>query len=103
MNYKERKQDMKDYQKIYSLREEKHLSILQKNLKALQESGKYPYSFEMPISIQFELTSHCNLKCQHCYNRSGDEDKKTLLSPKDWSLLSQKIVSYGGIFQCILS
>ena len=70
---------------------------------ALQAAGAYPEKFDYPITLQFELTGQCNLKCKHCYNRSGDADRETLMTPEKWCELSRQIVSDGGIFQCIIS
>ena len=70
---------------------------------ALQNLGAYPKKFDYPITLQFELTGQCNLKCKHCYNRSGDFDRQTLMTPEKWCELSRQIVADGGIFQCIIS
>jgi MoaA/NifB/PqqE/SkfB family radical SAM enzyme len=67
------------------------------------EAGLYPAGFCLPVGLQFELTAACNLKCRHCYNRSGDADKETLMDTEKWVDFSKYIVSKGGIFQCILS
>jgi MoaA/NifB/PqqE/SkfB family radical SAM enzyme len=64
---------------------------------------RYPGEFSFPVGLQFELTSACNLKCKHCYNRSGDSDKKTLMTPEKWKEFARYIVKKGGIFQCIIS
>ena len=94
---------MKDYVTKYNKFDEKHVSQVKENIDTLQEKGKYPTVFSFPTTIQFELTSACNLKCIHCYNRSGDSNVKTNLTPKLWLELSHHIVDSGGIFQCILS
>ena len=94
---------MKDFIKKYRTLDERNLEATQKNLLALQEAGAYPKRFEYPITLQFELTGQCNLKCKHCYNRSGDADRETLMTPEKWCELSRQIVSDGGIFQCIIS
>lgn len=94
---------MKDYIKKYRVLDEKNLQAIRRNLLALQASGAYPIRIEYPITLQFELTSHCNLSCKHCYNRSGDADRETLMTPDKWCELAKQIVNDGGIFQCIIS
>jgi MoaA/NifB/PqqE/SkfB family radical SAM enzyme len=70
--------------------------------KAAIVNGMQPSFFSMPLSLQFELTGHCNLKCRHCYNRSGDLPPDAM-TPERWKELSKEIVKYGGIFECIIS
>lgn len=94
---------MKDYVKKYRTLDERNLKAIKQNLVALQNVGAYPKKFDYPITLQFELTGQCNLKCKHCYNRSGDSDRETLMTPEKWCELSRQIVSDGGIFQCIIS
>ena len=94
---------MKDFVKKYRTLDERNLQVTKKNLLALQEAGAYPKKFDYPITLQFELTGQCNLKCKHCYNRSGDADRETLMTPEKWCELSRQIVADGGIFQCIIS
>jgi len=94
---------LKNYLKKYRTLGERHLQTIQKNISALQNKGVYPKQFQYPLTLQFELTGQCNLKCKHCYNRSGDADRKTLMTPEKWCELSRQIVSDGGIFQCIIS
>ena len=94
---------MKDFIKKYRTLDERNLEATRKNLLALQAAGAYPQKFDYPITLQFELTGQCNLKCKHCYNRSGDADRETLMTPEKWCELSRQIVSDGGIFQCIIS
>ena len=94
---------MKNYLKKYRTLDERNLQAVKKNIVALQEAGAYPEKFLYPITLQFELTGQCNLKCRHCYNRSGDADRETLMTPEKWCELARQIVSDGGIFQCIIS
>ncbi len=94
---------MKNYLKKYRTLDEKSLKAVKQNIATLQNIGAYPKKFNYPITLQFELTGQCNLKCKHCYNRSGDSDRKTLMTPEKWCELSRQIVSDGGIFQCIIS
>ena len=94
---------MKNYSKIYGTQDMRYLTELNKNMMDLQERGLYPKKFNMPVTVQYELTAKCNLKCLHCYNRSGDSDKITNMTTDQWMNLSRHIVDHGGIFQCILS
>ena len=94
---------MKDFIEKYRTLDERNLQATKKNLLALQAAGAYPTRFDYPITLQFELTGQCNLRCKHCYNRSGDADRETLMTPEKWCELSRQIVADGGIFQCIIS
>lgn len=94
---------MKNYLKKYRTLDERNLQAVKTNIKLLQDAGAYPQKFNYPITLQFELTGQCNLACKHCYNRSGDSDRKTLMTPEKWCELARQIVSDGGIFQCIIS
>lgn len=94
---------MKDYSAIYNKFDEKHVLQVKENMGVLQNTGKHPKEFTFPTTIQYELTSACNLKCIHCYNRSGDSNVTTNMTPRLWLELTQHIVESGGIFQCILS
>lgn len=94
---------MKNYLKKYRTLDERNLQAVKANIKTLQDVGAYPQKFNYPITLQFELTGQCNLACKHCYNRSGDSDRKTLMTPEKWCELSRQIVKDGGIFQCIIS
>ena len=94
---------MKNYIKKYRTLDERSLQVIKTNIIALQQAGAYPKKFNYPITLQFELTAQCNLACKHCYNRSGDIDRQTLMTPDKWIELSHQIVKDGGIFQCIIS
>lgn len=74
------------------------LAFIKKNVKA----GYYPETLSLPIGIQFELTSQCNLHCRHCYNSSSN-DRLSEMTMTDWKKVSRDLISHGGIFQCILS
>ena len=68
------------------------------------DAGDYPKRLSLPISIQFELTEQCNMRCKHCYNQSGECSKnESYLNVEDWLNISHEIVDHGGVFQVILS
>lgn len=96
---------VKDYIKIFEAVDAKRAKQEKENIIVLQDAEMYPKYFSFPITLQFELTGACNLKCKHCYNRSGDKDRiqYTYMTPQKWKDLSRDIVSEGGIFQCIIS
>ena len=74
-----------------------------KNTKQRQELGLYPKTFNFPIGLQFELTSKCNLYCNHCYNNSGEKGNKDDMTIQDWKNLVNTLIKNGGLFQCIIS
>ncbi len=94
---------MKDYIRINKAIDEKNINITKNNISLMQENGLYPKEFDYPLTLQFELTGQCNLACKHCYNRSGDKDRVTLMTPEKWCELAHDIVADGGLFQCIIS
>lgn len=94
---------MKDYVKINRAIDAKALEEIKANMELLRKQEMYPEYFNYPITLQFELTGQCNLACKHCYNRSGDADRETLMTPDNWCDLAHQIVADGGIFQCIIS
>lgn len=98
---------MRDYIKINKAYDNKNIQQIAENLKILKSDGSYPEFLTYPTTLQFELTGRCNLACKHCYNRSGDNDRKsdvyTLMTPDKWCELAHQVVNDGGIFQCIIS
>ena len=54
--------------------------------EVLQKEGIYSKSHMFPIaSLQFELTTHCNVFCKHCYNNSGTcNNIPDLMTPEKW-------------------
>lgn len=95
---------MKDKLKIVNNRDRKQIQKEKENLASLQDQGLYPTKFNFPITLQYELTTHCNVKCKHCYNNSGiDNNYKDRMSSEKWIEFSKYIVEHGGIFQCVIS
>lgn len=59
---------------------------------------------KLPIALQLEITSRCNLKCPFCYNSSGNRHMgEKDISPTIFTGLVEEIVKAGGVFQCIIS
>ena len=55
-------------------------------------------------ALHFELTSHCNMKCAHCYNNSGINNLcLDLMSPQKWIDFAKYLVDNGGVYETILS
>lgn len=92
---------MNDISEIKYKKDIAKTKIIKRNRDRLIKDKNLPEKYNMPVSIQFELTSRCNLKCLHCYNRSGTNNDR--VSPKDWINLCNKLVENGGIFQATLS
>lgn len=95
---------MKDWIKIENIQEKKRLRSLKQNITELQSEAHFPEKFDFPLTMQFELTSHCNVRCKHCYNNSGIfNGKKDRMTPERWIQFAEYVVNQGGIFECILS
>lgn len=65
--------------------------------------GSYPAKFKFPLAMQFEVTSKCNLRCKHCYNRSGGNRPADTVSGDDWIAFAKKLVAKGGLFEATIS
>ena len=88
---------MKDLVKINYLRDRKEALDEAEKIKSLMASGLYPEYFTMPLTLQFELTSKCNVKCKHCYNCSGeDNSKQDRMTPERWKDFARSLVNQGG-------
>lgn len=73
--------------------------------EALKKKGFYSASITFPLSsLHFEVTSHCNAFCKHCYNNSGVNNKGLdAMTPDKWISFSKYLVEKGGVFECLLS
>ena len=73
--------------------------------QALIEAGLFSKLSSFPLaSLQFELTSHCNAACKHCYNNSGlSNSTPDRMTPDKWISFAKYIVAHGGVFECLLS
>lgn len=91
-----------DIQKIIKYQQENSKNYISRQKEAIT-NGDYPMSFDIPLSIQYELTTKCNLYCRHCYNCSGDNQSVDKMDVENWKKLSKEFVENGGVFQCILS
>ncbi len=95
---------MKDWVKINFVKDRKAANDEAEHINALIANHLYPEKFTMPLTLQFELTSHCNVHCKHCYNVSGGNNSKPdPMTPERWKDFARCIVSHGGIFQCVIS
>lgn len=55
-------------------------------------------------SLHFELTSHCNMRCVHCYNNSGiNKSIQDSMTPQKWIDFAKYLVNKGGVYETILS
>lgn len=95
---------MKDWLKI-NFYQDRKIALEERNkIQALISQQKYPEHFHLPLTLQFELTSHCNLHCKHCYNNSGaDNRKEDYMTVEKWKEFAHYLVEKGGLFQCVLS
>ena len=69
-----------DYADEIEKADRKHIIELKKHIHGLQNKNTYPEVFQFPVTLQYELTSECNLNCIHCYNSSGDGKKSRMNS-----------------------
>ena len=95
---------MKDWVKINFVKDKKAANDEATHIRSLIDNGLYPARFTMPLTLQFELTSHCNVHCKHCYNVSGEDNSAPdRMTPERWKDFARYIVNHGGIFQCVIS
>jgi MoaA/NifB/PqqE/SkfB family radical SAM enzyme len=93
----------KDFVKIYNAIDKKTIADEKNKIILMQKAGLYPTSFDFPLTLQFELTSRCNVYCKHCYNNSGNNKNEDAMTAEKWIDLCHYVVDHGGIFECILS
>ena len=84
-------------------REEASMKIVEREREKLTAEGCYPEKFHFPLSLQFEVTSKCNLRCKHCYNRSGENKTLDTMTAEAWIEFAKKLVSKGGLFEVTIS
>ena len=95
---------MKDWVKINFLKDRKAAQDEAAHIRTLIANHLYPEKFTMPLTLQFELTSRCNVHCKHCYNVSGENSSPPdAMTPQRWKNFARYIVRNGGIFQCVIS
>lgn len=84
-------------------REEASMKIIEREREKMIAEGSYPAKFSFPLAMQFEVTSKCNLRCKHCYNRSGENKMPDAMTGDDWVAFAKKLVSKGGILEATIS
>lgn len=94
----------RDFVKIAHAQDAKAIKDEKARIEALQKQGLYPMYYDFPLTLQFELTTHCNVFCKHCYNNSGiANDTPDRMTSDQWKKFAQYLVSKGGVFQCVIS
>ncbi len=84
--------------------EERLVRSMEQYVQAEQRKGNYPSYFNFPLSIQFDLTGKCNLKCLHCFNDSRpDANNEESMTAQRWLALAGQIIAEGGVFSACFS
>lgn len=93
-----------NYIKKHQVQDDNYVKQEKERIQNLIANELYPSKFTFPLTLQFEVTERCNVKCKHCYNKSGEENSKVdCMSPEKWKEFSRYLVSKGGIFQAVIS
>lgn len=58
-------------------------------------------SLKGPLHINIDITNKCNLKCKHCFNRSGDDLIRNELNDKEFINVIYQIVEIRPFSVCI--
>ena len=84
--------------------EEKIVRSMEQYVQDEQRKGNFPSYFNFPLSMQFDLTGKCNLKCQHCFNdsRTDANDEENMTADR-WLELAGQIIAEGGVFSACFS
>jgi len=89
---------------VYKKYDETEIESTKRVISNLQDNGLYPHKFNMPLLLQLELTSKCNLHCKHCYNDSNNQkSQQDEMSVEKWISFCKYIVNNGGVFECVIS
>lgn len=59
------------------------------NLKSALLTGNGTHILNAPVSVIFELTRQCNLRCVHCFSNSGQAESNELTLPQIKNLINQ--------------
>jgi PqqA peptide cyclase len=80
-------------------------SLLQKRLAFMSrytEEGLLPEKFHAPLTLQYEITYKCNLRCMMCYNASGAADGRTDMTDEEWMAVADESCRM-GVLEAIVS
>lgn len=72
--------------------------------ECLNEESDFDLEFELPISIEIEVTDKCNFNCSFCYNNSKNIrafDDEDIFNK--WFPFFDLVIKSGGVFQIIIS
>lgn len=66
------------------------------------EEGLMPEKYLAPLTLQYEITYKCNLRCMMCYNASGSADGRMDMTDDEWLALAEESCRM-GILEAIIS